>query len=96
MDGLRQKFQEENQPGNSEIEVYPNPAVDYTKILFRGLNSMVKTIELMDVRGSEIFRSGDITGNEYDINTSGLAKGIYGLRITTNDGNSKFHKLVVQ
>lgn len=69
-----------------EVSVYPNPATDQLFIDFKGIPSSNARVLLFDIAGriiTEEYLTGE--GNTlYRINTSGIASGLYLLKIETN------------
>jgi hypothetical protein len=66
------------------LSVYPNPVVDVLTI--QNLTISTGVIEVLDVQGKlvESIQVSGITGN-YDLNMSGFERGVYVIRITTED-----------
>jgi hypothetical protein len=89
---------EESGTGNLEATVYPNPASDQTTIAFNLPNEEMVTIELLDLQGKlieHILPSATLTEGEHQVNynTSDLAKGIYLVRIASQQ-HSRIIRLV--
>jgi hypothetical protein len=64
----------------SNIEVYPNPAIN--NITIKSLQK--STIEILNIQGQTIIQQ-HIQQGKTDIDISGLAKGVYILRLCNND-----------
>lgn len=75
------------------VKIYPNPSTDHTKIVLSGIEQV--SLEVISVDG-KIILSKTISGTEYNLNTSGLSQGIYGLRVISKDKKSRVYKLIVQ
>ena len=68
----------------NSVSLYPNPAKEYVDIRVDGdLN--VKTMEVYDVYG-KLLNTVIVTENPTRINVSGLANGMYFVRVTTEEG----------
>ncbi|MBQ3734903.1 MAG: fibronectin type III domain-containing protein [Bacteroidales bacterium] len=68
----------------NSVSLYPNPAKEYVDIRVDGdLN--VKTMEVFDVYG-KLINTVIVTENPTRINISGLANGMYFVRVTTEEG----------
>ena len=63
---------------NINVAVYPNPVSDVLNIRGEG----ILQIELMDVNGRTVMTSGATS----QLNLSGMAAGLYMVRVITNDG----------
>lgn len=70
-----------HQPKTSTVRVYPNPAQDFVKI--QSENNM-QSVELYDLRG-RLIRNEVVDIQKYEMNINDLAKGIYLLKIKTNN-----------
>ena len=72
--------------GSASISVYPNPAHDYVSISVSASQSTYLSIKVYDVIGNEIgtvFEGNEAQGMvTHHFATSGLAKGVYLVRIT--------------
>ena len=68
----------------SSVSLYPNPAREYVDIRVDGdLN--VKMMEVYDVYG-KLINTVNVVDNPTRINVSGLADGMYFVRVTTEAG----------
>ena len=68
----------------NSVSLYPNPAKEYVDIRVDGdLN--VKTMEVYDVYG-KLLNTIIVTENPTRINVSGLANGMYFVRVSTEEG----------
>ncbi|MBG8552634.1 SBBP repeat-containing protein [Hymenobacter guriensis] len=74
--------------------IYPNPASQRTTIMLRGGE---RQLLISDARGS-LIRKQAVTGmsGPYSVSLSGLASGLYQLRVTTDNGQTRSAKLVVE
>lgn len=80
------------------LYVYPNPARDYLMVKFDGTSLRSVQVDLYSLKGSRIY--SDVLSNlsgqvEQRINLNGVAKGVYMLRITSEQGVSNT-KVIVQ
>jgi 1,4-alpha-glucan branching enzyme len=72
--------------------VYPNPAND--KLVIQSLKQPISSVILMDCSGKIILQADDI-GNEGELEISGVADGLYLLRVSS-DQNSEVIKIVIK
>lgn len=86
--GVREKLLD-----SLKVNVYPNPASANATVIFEGYKKV--DLELLDINGKVILNKFNVSNNYY-LDTSSLVKGIYGLRISTQEGKSKVFKLMVQ
>lgn len=84
---------QENLNANTNISVFPNPAADFTKIVFG--NASNRNIFLYDIQGRMIKEFLNSNNSELVLNTMELNAGVYLLNIQENES---FHniKLIVQ
>jgi hypothetical protein len=78
-----------NEQEESPILVYPNPTGESEELLvqFGNLQSQILTIELLDIMGiSRAYSTINVQAGAYPIRVSGLAKGMYTLRVHTSSG----------
>lgn len=76
---------------NKEFKVYPNPVTDMI-VVSLSKNSDVIQADLLDVNGKLVDRF-NLTKIQTNISLSGLVKGVYFLKITS-DNNSQIEKIV--
>ena len=67
---------------SSQINVYPNPAVDYVTV---ASGNDIENIEIFNTVGQKVFNQNDLENN-ITINTIGFESGIYFVRIKTAEG----------
>ncbi len=82
----------------SNINAYPNPASDNITIELNAQKTSTIKLQLVDVTGKLIkeINAGDIQGNyKHTINTAGISKGIYFLKVTANDA-VEVKKIIIQ
>ncbi len=80
------------------LYVYPNPVHDYLMVKFDGTSLRTVQIDLYSLKGTKIYSGvrSNVNGQvEERINLSGVSKGVYMLRITSEQGVSNT-KVVVQ
>jgi len=78
------------------IIIYPNPARDVVRLRAEASTVQLKRVEIYNVLGQLVHRVAiDAQTDRYELNVSGLASGLYTLRLLTNKGwaNRKFEKL---
>ena len=83
----------ENNIFNTVIMI-PNPASD--SLFLSVKNQKISTITILDLKGSLIFSDKDLSVTEITIPVVNLSKGVYLIKITTQDGNSFVKKLVIK
>lgn len=67
---------------NDNVLVYPNPAVDYVKVQSP---AVIRQCSIFDLSG-KMMQSMDVNNLEFDVNVSGLDKGIYLMRLDGENG----------
>jgi hypothetical protein len=80
------------------LYVYPNPARDFLVVKFDGESLQTVQIDLFSLKGRGVYQEvlNSLQGAvEHRINLNGLSKGIYMLRITSDQGISNT-KVIVQ
>jgi hypothetical protein len=81
------------QPNIEGLAIYPNPVSRQQSFInIASKHSLVKTIEIFDVLGKQVFKTV-LSGRE--LNISNLKKGVYILKITENN-ISESRKLVIK
>jgi uncharacterized repeat protein (TIGR03803 family) len=78
----------------TDINIYPNPSFGQTTISFNR-EQKNSTITITDVLGKMI-RTINFTGNELLIDTEGMQKGVYYLRVIDENKKSVNKKIVIQ
>jgi hypothetical protein len=78
-----------------EINLYPNPVSDILNITFGKLNSNSVSLKIYNTTGQQVY-SQSIAGNtrQFGINVSDLAKGVYFVRINTENGKTIVKKFL--
>ena len=69
----------------NSIALYPNPAKEYINVECTMSNVQCLGVEVIDVYG-KVINTINVTENPIRINVSGLANGIYFVRVTTEEG----------
>jgi len=82
-----------NQPGNSSLKLYPNPATDHFCMHFP--EAQPRIFQIMDFQGKLL---KEITNDRQDaeINIHDLQPGLYMVKVSEKDGNISSHKLLKQ
>ncbi len=85
--------------GNPDAEkdllaMIPNPASDSLYISLKNQN--LKTISIIDLKGSEVFTASNMNVSEKMIPINNLSKGVYMVKITSDSGSSFVKKLVIK
>ena len=80
-----------------QVDVFPNPTKDFINFKLVNANSSENVnLDLYDLRGKKIFSQTNIfSSNSFVLDVSNLSKGIYSLKLTT-DNFSSFKKIVVE
>lgn len=74
-------------PATATVQIYPNPVIDYARILFSAPLPSDSHVELIDVNG-RVLRSWNGNGTREMILTRyGIAAGLYSLRVVAQDGS---------
>ena len=76
---------------NTQINVYPNPAIDHILI---NTFLIAEKISVIDLRGNEVLSQKPKLNNEV-INLENFSSGVYFIRVAINN-NSYYRKIVVQ
>jgi hypothetical protein len=74
-----------NDPGENNMLLYPNPAGDQVKILFRNDGNLPAQLGVFNAQGMQVFAT-DLRGDAYVLHTHNLPAGNY-LAVVTIDGN---------
>lgn len=81
-------------PGLS-FTLYPNPtSAEVTIALPAGMISGEWQIELFDLDGKVVLRSGNISGDRFRLNAAGIRQGVYHLRVSSSKGTG-VRKLII-
>lgn len=80
-----------NALASSEISVYPNPVTEYFNINNENSNEKISQIQLFDLNGNKVKSYGTQVDN---LDVSGLAKGVYLIKIHTVSGKVFTQKLI--
>ncbi|MBV7270232.1 PQQ-dependent sugar dehydrogenase [Winogradskyella luteola] len=81
--------------GLEGISIYPNPAKDELIIDFSATNTSSLEILIYDMQGKKVTSIAKNTNTIWKINTSDYAKGIYLMKINSENGEQLTHKLIV-
>ena len=68
-----------NDVAEVNFNVYPNPAADRLNI---NCNEAVREVSVIDMAGRTVINAG----SEHTLNVSGLAAGVYVVRVATENG----------
>jgi hypothetical protein len=77
----------------SSVQVYPNPATEQTYVVSEGEN--FATVQLVTMAGQTL-QTTRVESNKQAINLIGFAKGDYFLVMTTENGEQRIEKLIIQ
>lgn len=84
--------------GSQQLTVYPNPAHDKVTVSIDAIENAVFSIKLSDISGRTVLtenRDGMEGLNEYELDLSHFAKGVYMLRVSSGDMNENI-KVVIE
>jgi len=88
---------ENHQSGKTNLQVYPNPAIDKATIQLPDRNNFnTYSIEILNLEGQVIRSIPDFNGSSMTMATKGLLPGIYICRVIAQNGNIYITKFVVQ
>ncbi|PCH91814.1 MAG: hypothetical protein COB85_08735 [Bacteroidetes bacterium] len=77
------------------LMVYPNPSNEKLFVALKFNNKRINDINLFDLTGKQVLAKNNIIPEKtVEINIKNLEKGIYFIRITTNDNSSYIQKIV--
>lgn len=68
------------------ISIFPNPSSDIVRIRFDASQNINSNIQLINAEGSVVREVNGIEAKEYHINVADLARGLYILRIASDQG----------
>jgi hypothetical protein len=77
-----------------KFSLFPNPASVSVQLQLE--NDILKSVEIMDMRGSVLLSSEELSGSTATIETASLSEGLYLLRATTQTGTQLTEKLLIQ
>jgi hypothetical protein len=80
----------------SSIVVFPNPAIDNSKIKVSNGSEKIKDVSVLDVIGNEVFRVTNAFSSLVDLNMSSLKKGKYFVKVKLTDGKEEMVTLIKQ
>jgi hypothetical protein len=72
-----------NDPVNSSISMYPNPANNVVNIVS---TNDIKTIEVLNYIGQTIYTNKEVNLKNVQLNTSSFKSGVYFVKVTTTIG----------
>lgn len=75
---------------NQKIVISPNPADEFFKISFTGINTNSYSYQLVDMTGKIVLQEGEQNSGaltEFDIPSTALPDGQYALRVNTDEGS---------
>jgi hypothetical protein len=84
------KISPEKPPAGSGVKVYPNPVTDFITVELFGNEARTFRIELINFRGTVVFTDKKVLSDQFWIkepyNVENLLKGLYFIRIISEDG----------
>ncbi|MEY4877426.1 MAG: hypothetical protein RL708_2576 [Bacteroidota bacterium] len=85
-----------HQPTNGAI-IYPNPVTNYSIVKLKNLSSSIKSIEVMNTLGQQVFITNTSTNHgEVSLSTSQLSSGMYILKVKDNENNVWLNRFIKQ
>ena len=82
-----------NETNTDEINVYPNPFLEYLVLDFKSVKNIPQSIEIKDVQGKVVYSTATINSQKWRVDSSKWSSGVYFIRFTVYD-NIKTYKLV--
>ncbi|HRU67821.1 MAG TPA: immunoglobulin domain-containing protein [Bacteroidia bacterium] len=77
-----------------KMTVFPNPADGQATIILPATESRMETLTITDINGRIVRQMADIEGNMIEVNTAGLATGVYFVKVASE--NIYVEKLIVK
>lgn len=77
------------------LKVFPNPGSSIVNVHLNGKGNMMERIVLYNMVGSQVYDSGAILAKRREVSVSGLAPGVYVMRVWDNDGEVMNKKVEV-
>ena len=78
-----------------KITISPNPASSEAKIVIEGSQSVIKSVSVYSIIGSEVFsKSFNLPSNTMDLNVRNFKKGKYLVRVIFEDNSSEVATLI--
>lgn len=77
--------------GSDHLSVYPNP---FRESLNVTSENGISSVSIVNIVGQEVLKANNIYHHRADINTSGLEKGIYFIRVTDANGANYSRKII--
>jgi hypothetical protein len=89
---LKQPKEKPVEKEKSKLVLYPNPATSIVNIAFKEMQQIIIT----DVTGRILLNKqlGGVSNTQ--LNIASIGKGLFLVRVTTNDGRNEVKKLIVQ
>ena len=78
-----------------QLKMLPNPATTEVNFSLENEFFTISKIQIFDVLGKQVINIENISDRNYNINVTGLAKGLYLSKITTSNKHSKIFKLLI-
>jgi len=78
-----------------DISIYPNPAQDKLWIANKG-NSKLSAVQVYNATGAVVYQAQLNNDSTHEINLTGLAAGIYQVRVQAADNHWMVKKIVVE
>jgi hypothetical protein len=79
-----------------DIEVYPNPASDFVKVLINSKDFNSGTLKIIDLSGKQVIAKNiEIDGSELTIDVSFIPRGNY-ILVLSNGTHKSFKKLIIK
>lgn len=80
-------------PNQKSIQVYPNPATSIINVVS---TQYLTNIQLFDISGKTIYSNINTERKTAQINVSGFKSGMYILKLTDTEGNTKNEKIMIR
>jgi len=79
----------------SGIIIYPNPASSFLNIVLDNNNTKINSVDIYTISGKKIISKENTESNNLRCNIEELPEGIYIIKISLNNGENYFKKVVV-
>lgn len=79
-----------------EIDLFPNPCVDYTTLRFSNPENEVHFLTLINSRGETVLKIEKIVNDNYQLDCRGIESGLYLLRLRNSEGFVSQGKLIIR
>lgn len=79
----------------SNFELFPNPAKDHFTIS-SSKNELIKSVQLLNLSGQEVYNATQVMNSTCHLSDLNLRPGMYFIKVSTVDGQTKNLKLIIE